>query len=36
MKKSELETLISKKSQEIFTQMAKEIKENYIDNPNGR
>lgn len=34
MKKSELETLISKKSQEIFTQMAKEIKENYIDNPN--
>ena len=33
MKKSELETLISKKSQEIFTQMAKEIKENYIDNP---
>jgi len=26
MKKSELETLISKKSQEIFTQMAKEIK----------
>lgn len=33
LKKSELETLISKKSQEIFTQMAKEIKENYIDNP---
>ena len=32
MTKSELETLISKKSQEIFTQMAKEIKENYIDN----
>lgn len=26
MKKSELETLISKKSQEIFTQMAKEKK----------
>lgn len=33
MKKSELETLISNKSQEILKQMAKEFKENYIDNP---
>ena len=33
MKKSELETLISNKSQEILKQMAKELKENYIDNP---